>query len=819
MEQKTVPGFNQELDFPLLIYIIRKQLKWIFVILFLCAAVSFIYLRYTTPLYESSAVIQLTDENANMDLLDSREKFNENGLAQDIELLRSPVFLQRTLDSLPLQITYFNKGRIIDFDNYCNGPYQVKVTNMNAAAYGVPVSIDFKTLTDYTISYVIGKVRHEYNFNTNTIQSTDHFDIQTFIRDDAEVLKPTNFYYFKINDPAGYVHHYAKNLKITVLNDAARTIKITNSDVNYSRASDVVNGVANEFKYFNLEKKRQSVDLMIEYIDKTLGIVKYRLNEADSSLAAFKKENRINDDQVEIDPRENSNLELIKQYENRKFDYEIQLLILDDVIRNVNQPEINIYDILTQISQIKLDGYVSNIVSNLNALLVKRDALRQQVTESSREMKEVNAQIDNQKKLLIQSLNTIRENYQSRIKDLNVRIKATENLIYSEDNGGLTSEVELVQRKRMYEINQKYYDELISKKAEYTLAREGYTPGYRILKYAQPNPIPVSPRKLYVVGGAVLVWILLSLSIIVLRYVLHDKIVTINDITKYTNASILGIVVKYKEDIPVSQLIVNNKPKSIMAESFRSIRSNLDFISNEPGSKLISVTSTISGEGKTFVSINLAGILAFAGKKVIIIDADMRKPKIHVGFNTTNEKGLSTLLIGKDDLKDCIRESQQENLFYITAGPIPPNPSELLLGQRMNNLVDELLNKYDYVLIDNPPVGIVSDGLANLAKADFPIYVFRSDYSRRFFINNLERLIHENKINKLSVVLNGVDLKKSSRYGYTYGYGGRYGQRYGYGDSYGYIHQSDGYYDEDGIITKRKFSISRLFRIKKNDRS
>jgi capsular exopolysaccharide synthesis family protein len=320
-----------------------------------------------------------------------------------------------------------------------------------------------------------------------------------------------------------------------------------------------------------------------------------------------------------------------------------------------------------------------------------------------------------------------------------------------------------------------------------------------------------------IIGGALALWVVLSLIIIALKYLFHDKVLTIADISRYSNAPILGIVARYRNNIPVSQLIVDKKPKSMMAETFRTIRSNLDFISNEPGSKLIAVTSTISGEGKTFVSINLAGILAFTGKSVIVIDADMRKPKIHIGFSSTNEKGLSTLLIGKDSLENCIRKSELEHLDYITAGPIPPNPSELLLSEKMSALTDELLRRYDYVLIDNPPIGIVTDALTNMVKADYPIYVFRSDYSRRFFINNLERLIHENKITRLSVVLNGVDLRKSNRYGYTYGYGGGYG--YGYGNSYGYIHHSFGYYDEEGVIAKRKFSLRGLFKRKRNDQN
>jgi capsular exopolysaccharide synthesis family protein len=200
---------------------------------------------------------------------------------------------------------------------------------------------------------------------------------------------------------------------------------------------------------------------------------------------------------------------------------------------------------------------------------------------------------------------------------------------------------------------------------------------------------------------------------------------------------------------------------------------------------LISITSTISGEGKTFIAINLASIIAFSNKKVIVLDLDMRKPKIHKAFNVENKEGMSTLLIGKAKLQDCIRKSPTKGLDYITAGPIPPNPSELLLNPQLDVILEELKKEYDVIIADNPPVGLVTDGIIMLQKADFPIYVFRADYSKKQFIQNADRLKNENHFDKLSVILNNVDISRN-RYGYNYGYG------YGYG--YGYTY---GYYDDE----------------------
>ncbi len=205
------------------------------------------------------------------------------------------------------------------------------------------------------------------------------------------------------------------------------------------------------------------------------------------------------------------------------------------------------------------------------------------------------------------------------------------------------------------------------------------------------------------------------------------------------------------------------------------------------------VTSTISGEGKTFIAINLAGVIAFSGKRVVILDLDMRKPKIHLGFNVENNKGVSTILIGKDKVEECVITSSLENLKFITAGPVPPNPSELIISKNMDKLLDYLRTKFDIIIIDTPPVGIVSDGIPMIKRADFPIYILRANYSRKIFIHNIIKLMDENKVKNMSLILNSIDLTRL-KYGYGYNYSYSYGYGYGYGYTYGYGY---GYYEED----------------------
>jgi capsular exopolysaccharide synthesis family protein len=246
-----------------------------------------------------------------------------------------------------------------------------------------------------------------------------------------------------------------------------------------------------------------------------------------------------------------------------------------------------------------------------------------------------------------------------------------------------------------------------------------------------------------------------------------------------------------------SQIIVNRASKSRISEAVRNIKSNMNFINKD--AKTVAVSSSISGEGKTFVILNLAATYATSGKRCVVIDLDLRKPKIHHGFNCENQLGMSQVLSGLISLNNVIQHANIENLDFITAGPIPPNPSDLIQGTQLNDVITALKASYDFIFIDNPPVGIVSDGLNVLSQADIPIYVFKANYSKRRFADQLMNLFEIQKIEKINVILNAVP-EKRALYGYGYGYG--YGYNYG------------GYYSDDEQTSWWR-RIVKKFRFKK----
>jgi capsular exopolysaccharide synthesis family protein len=420
---------------------------------------------------------------------------------------------------------------------------------------------------------------------------------------------------------------------------------------------------------------------------------------------------------------------------------------------------------------------VKEITQSIQKLLREKEDLLYAVTPSSENIKQVNYQIENQKRLLLETLDAVRMKYRTKYKSLLERTSDYKSRMVKSPE----DEVEFSRLNRLYSISEKYYTLLLEKKTEFSISKAGYVSKNIILEKATGLGTLVSPNRKNALLIAFLAALLLSLALVFIRYLFHDKIYSLNDIARYStgNVGLLGVIPKYENDIPVSQLIVDKNPKALISEAFRTLRTNLGFLDSRPGTKVVSITSTISGEGKTFVAINIAGVLAFTGKNVVIIDLDMRKPKIHKGFGVSNNIGMSTILTGNTPIEDCFMNSPMDNLKFITAGPSPPNPSELILSAKLDEILEYLKTKFDYIVIDNAPVGLVTDGIATIQRADYPIYVFRAGYSRKMFTQILDRLKNESNVKNLSVVLNDVDVSRRI-YSYNYGYG--YG--YGYGTGY-----------------------------------
>lgn len=809
MKENVIPQINQDIDPKLLVHVLGKNLVWVLFLFVIAITSAFLLIRYTKPIYKSKAVIQLTSEKVENNVLDEKlNPYNSENIAKEIELLKSPVFLSRVTQKIPLDVSYYVKGAILNFENYKATPFVVEYDSISDYNYGKRIDVKFIDAENFKITSTetASPIDGTHKLGEWIDAGDSKFKL---VRNFNKPLKLDEDYYFTFNDPKNFISDITGTLEVNILSEQAKTIEIAYTGYNANKVSDVVNSIATEFEFFNLEKKQESANKVLEYINRTLGIVSDSLTANENALSKY-GDNTIGD-------LSRFEYQQSKIFDQKMINQEREFVIKNDIetlkkIRNIPiNSKSDVVNILAIISGTSLQTSLTGNLERFNVLFNNYDDLSYSSPSESPALRKVNYQIEQQKRNWEGALQTLEGVLNDRLafqSTINFNDIATAGSPHSVDSISISAAMQ----KRIKEVNEKFFNQLIEKKAEYSIAKEGFTPEYQILEFASVVEKPIAPDRRVIILTALAAWLLLSVLLVGVRYVLTDEILLINDISKYTEAPILGMIHKYKEDIPVSQLVVDKKPKGLIAEAFRTARTNLQFIYNEPGPKVISLTSTISGEGKTFVSINLAGILAFSGSKVIVIDCDMRKPKIHLGFETDNDLGMSTILINQTSVSECIKHSKMENLHFITAGPIPPNPAELLLTNKMEQVIQELKAIYDFVVIDNPPVGLVSDAVVNLQRADYPIYIFRSDYSRKFFINNLNRLRIENKITRLSCILNSVDINKNKGYGYGYGYGS---YNYGYGYGYGF-----GYYDEEsGLVDNAEKTKTKFFSLLKGKKS
>ncbi len=781
---------NSALDVSLLFHLLKK-FKWVFIGLFLASGIiAFLYLRYSQPIYESRVLLQINDNKTDQVLrLDGGLNENENIIAEAIEQIKSKVFLKRIVEKLDLGVVYFSEGTFKNYELYLSSPFLAQINIKNESLYGQKIYIE---LNEALNAGVIKYGTTSKKFKINEWVRTGDFDINVYLNPKLtrtviqRTIANNKAFYMTVGNVDHVTSELQGKLEVKVVNELAKTILIKVKDINQQKVSDVVNELSQEFLSYDVERKSESSISILAFINKQLGLVYNDLRETEKDLKEFKQGKNFNPNSQVL----SADLLRASTIDEQLMNVEMEEKLIDEVIKDINKSKNpDIYHLLSMISGTDYETMVKDVVSNIQKLLAKKEELLYSVTPDADNIKQINYQLENQRKLLLESLDAAKLRYKSKYKNLLEKSSDVKSKL------GISSpeeDVELSRLNRLYSINEKYYTMLLEKRTEFSISKAGYVTQNIILEKAIGLGGKVFPSTKEILLIAFVLTILTIFIILMVVYFTHNKIYSIHDVMKFNTqgVSLIGVVPKYESQLPLSQLIVDKNPKSIISEAFRTIRTNLSFIDNTPGSKLISISSTISGEGKTFIAINIAGILAFTGKKVVLIDLDMRKPKIHKGFGVKNDKGMSTILTGETQIEECFNPSSIDNLKFITAGPTPPNPSELILSEKLGQVIADLQKQFDYVVIDNAPVGLVTDGIETLRKSDYPIYVLRAEYSDKYFIQNLVRLKTENQITRLAAVLNDVDMTKK-----------RYGYNYGYTYSYGY---GTGYYTEDGDSKKKK---------------
>ncbi|GIV33702.1 MAG: tyrosine protein kinase [Chitinophagales bacterium] len=778
---------GEDFNIALFLSIVRKNLIWVLLLVLTACTGVFLYLRYTIPTYEASSMLMLKRERSlRSELMGVKDvlatSFEEASM--EIQLLGSKYFVHRVISKLPFDISYYKEGRtkLVSSELYTATPFTVQVLQIkDPIVYGKEFYIEMLNDKTFILRYSFENQSYREILSYDKFFETPLFEINVSISPAAranlrEHLGKT--YFFRINDLNTLAEEIASRITIVPIDPKTKTIQIKYQDKNKTKAMDLVNALAAEFVVFDVERQAESADQILAFLDTEIDTFSQVLRNYQDTLKQYRLAKKFMDPAQEM----TSLISGLRSLEQQKLSYMFDLRVIDWFYNYIG----NLTD-LDAISSGLLGSELSDIksyISTIKSLERQKDQMLLNVSPEHPNVRLLEDDILKVKNEMLNDLDNIvvQKNYRLQMLDEQYQRYLTRLLLLPEE------QEEYARLQQRYQELWNYYKLLTDKQSEYRLAKAGMVSDYIVLNTASVPEDPIGPPTAYLWGIAITVGLMLGFLLIVVRYLLHDAIITVDTIHKHSKASVLGIVPTVFEDIPVSGIVVTQNPKSVITEAFRVLRNNLQFIDNSPGPKTIAVTSTISGEGKTFISINIAAILSLLDKRVIIVDVDMRRPRLSKIFNVDNSSGMSTILIGRDKVEDCIRKTELRNVDFITSGPIPPNPAELILSHRLEESLDYLKTKYDYIIFDTPPLGLVTDGFEVIKKVDYPIYVFRAEYSSKTFIANVNKLIEEKGIKRLSVILNDVGRGVSG-----YHYGG-YSYRYSYSYGYMYTYMDSGYY-------------------------
>lgn len=770
IKEEQEDNFLNSLDFIKFLIVTRRNLMYILMIFAICLLAAILYLRYSIPVYQSSSVLKLEIEsNANILGLTNNQNSESRGkLTGEIELIKSNLVLKEVIDNLPLQVSYYSEGKFKDNEHYPNSIFYVDYKIKDKSIKDQKIHMDIIDRNSYKLSFE--KHGKQYSQKCRFDKTYQNKYLSYNITLDESFKEKIDYYnfYFTINSDKALLEQLNENLNVEIINPNAKTIKVSYKDTDEEKAKDIVAMVDSVYLVKGLEHNYKSKEQTLKFLDTLLNKTQKDLRKYENKMENFIRKNKSADIESEFE----KTLMQTDKLEAKIKELRMKLSALNDLNLSVKSGKSNLEEIMASLSSLQ-NANLNQLLTQLNKLYNKKELLKLSHESNTYVIQKVNAKIKNYQKQIIEIIKEQKESLNKKIS----KLKKEKNSLQQRFQELPSKHTRYKRLMRFYNLYEKFYLRMIERKAEVGIKKAGTVPNFTELSQPTVPSQPIYPKPLMVYGFAGGIAFVISLILLVISYFLHNSIDNIGELEKLSAVPVLGYVPKFKkEKMEISRLITNDNPKSPVSEALRNIRTNLEFLSHEnKGSKIITLTSTVSGEGKTFVAINLAGIMALAEQKVIVLDMDLRKPKIHSSFNVNNDKGLSTILINKHNIDECIHHSSQQNLDFITSGPIPPNPSELILKNTFNQLIHELKNRYDIIIMDTPPTGLVTDGILLMKHADVPIYIVRSEFSKKGYEKNINKLYYQNNFKNLTVILNDFDALKSYGYGYKYGYG------YGYG--------------------------------------
>ncbi|WP_175632261.1 polysaccharide biosynthesis tyrosine autokinase [Pedobacter ghigonis] len=782
LEAKAV---SQQIDFYKIFRVFWSRWYWIAGCIAIALIIAKIKVLYTIPVYQTFASLKLQDSNpsASTSMQMPTQVYNYTDKIQaESFVIRSNDVVLNAISNLDYKISYYLKGRIRTTELYPAIPFQVEIIKQDSMNFSKGI---------YNVEAVDKNTFKIGDPNNGKAKLTTHRygellnlgNMQFRIRSEI----PNGNYSFKFNTKEDFIGR-AMGVNVAEAARFTNVMSLSLTDGNPVFAADMLNAIMKEYVRYDLIQRQRSAKQTVEFIDNQLGFINTEAGKSGNSLANYKTQNKI----VDINSASSMTVGKLADFEKQKTELNIKLLgikqLEDQVNNNRSKVEIGL-DL-----EGELNGGLGTLVAQLNTLLANREIKLSQFTSDSQPVKQVEQQIANVKIGIKNNIRLMRERNEQTLKYIDQQISGVNRSISTIP----VKEQNFIKLSTNFEVNNKVRSYLSEKKLEAEMNAAATVAGAAIVNQAYPSYYSISADSNKTYTFSFLVGLGAGMGLILLVRFLNPYIYDKEAVEGLTKTPIIGVIRKFPDYIDQDnrQALSIAKPKSVFAESVRSVRTNLSFLASHKQSKVICITSEISGEGKSFVTINLAGTMALIEKKVILIAADLRRSRLHKAFGVDNKKGLSSLLSGQHQLQDVLVHDEVHQMDFIPSGPVPPNPSELLHTETMQNLLRELEKNYDYVLVDTAPVGLVSDAIPLIRNSDVNLFVIRSGVSKQRAANIPERLSREYGLNNLAIVLNafGDDALYSNYYTTDYSRGGG-NSTYYYSDYSGY--SGSGYYDDE----------------------
>ena len=789
-KEKCIGQSEEQFNIQEILFRCLVHWPWFVFSVIVCIACAWGYLRLTTPVYNISATVLIKDDKkgGGTSMSSELERMGLDGFVSsssnvdnEIEVLRSKSLSGEVVNNLGLFVTYIDEDEFPKKELYQTSPVLVSLTPQEADKLPgrMEVAMTLQPTGVMDVQMRVGEKEYRRQFEKlPAVFPTDEGTVAFFANNDTlSAVRPENVTKERhitafINRPFSVAKGYANSLLVAPTSKTTSVVVISLKNTNPRRGKDFINKLLEMYNINANNDKNEVAQKTAEFIDERIGIISKELGSTEQDLENFKRTAGITDLSSEAQIALTGNAE----YEKKRVENQTQINLIVDLQKYLQGNE---YEVLPANVGLQ-DGGLVGAISRYNEMLIERNRLLRTSTESNPAIVNLNTSIRAMRSNVQATLDATLKGLQITKADLDREASRYSRRI----SDAPTQERQFVSIARQQEIKAGLYLMLLQKREENAITLAATANNAKIIDEALADDNPVSPKRMMVYLAALVLGMGIPVGIIYLIGLTKFKIEGRADVEKLTSLPVIG-------DIPLADeksgsIAVFENQNNLMSETFRNVRTNLQFML-ENGKNVILVTSTVSGEGKSFVSSNLAISLSLLGKKVVIVGLDIRKPGLNKVFNLSRkEQGITQFLTNPAvNLMDLVQPSDiNRNLFILPGGSVPPNPTELLARDGLEKAIETLKANFDYVILDTAPVGMVTDTLLIGRTADLSVYVCRADYTRKAEFTLINELMENNKLPNLCIAINGLDLQKK-KYGYYYGYG-KYGKHYGYGRRYGY---------------------------------